>query len=249
MVPLLHVMRFYVSLLGLLGRSLLGRFLDGSLSRRLLPRRRRQQRLGLDALDEPNEALVHALHLLGRAVAAARPADAAVLVDEVRVADLGVEQANRLADVVGDAAAHEKVLVPVALREALAQRAHKHAYQPGLAGIVLIVDAYHLREAVAVARAAAAVLLQDLLQPRVGRGRGKGVGLRLGPLAAEDGDDGGAAGEERSGVARLLVALYYGLAVEVGEEEGELGLEEPRWRDKGLAVVVFEIVPVAKVGS
>lgn len=164
-----------------------------------------------------------------------------MVVDEVGVADLCVEQANRLANAVGDASADEEVLVPVLLREALAERAAEETNEPGLAGVVLVVDVDELREA--------GLAGDEVVQGRVGGAGGEAGDLLLRPLAAKDGDDGGAAGEQWRGVARGGVGLEEGLAVEVGEEEGELGLEEARGRDEGLALVELEVAPVAEVGT
>ena len=86
------------------------------------------------------------------------------------------------------------------------------------------------------------------MQRGVGLLGGEARDLPLGPLAAEDGHDGGAAGEERRRVTRRLVGLEERLAVEVREEEGELGLEQARGRDEGLAAVELQIAPVAEVG-
>ena len=70
--------------------------------------------------------------------------------------------------------------------------------------------------------------------------------MLLAPLAAEDGDDRGAAPELRGGVA-LGAVLVEGLAVEVGEVEGLVGAEEAGRGDEGFAVVVLEVGPVAEV--
>lgn len=85
------------------------------------------------------------------------------------------------------------------------------------------------------------------MQTRVGILGDEGVDLVLGPLAAEDRDDGGLATEEGGGVVWFLVGLEECAAEEVGEEEGHVGFEEAWRREEGFALVVFEVAPVAEV--
>ncbi|KAJ6445880.1 vesicle transport v-snare protein [Purpureocillium lavendulum] len=158
---------------------------------------------------------------------------AGVFLDFVDDAREALCQALDLVRVAGAAAGPADAAVVV--DEGAAEEAH----EPGLAGVVLVVDVDELGDA--------GVALDDVVQGRVGGARGEAGDLLLGPLAAEDGDDGCAAGEQGRRVAQRRVGLDESLAVEVGEEEGELGLEEARGRDEGLALVVLEVAPVAEL--
>lgn len=205
------------------------------------PCRRRQVSVPLDLLYHALQALGQTLALQGVCCSTARPANAAVVVYDVGIADFAVQQADRLPDIVGDAASHQEVLVPILLSKLLPQRSHEHADEPGLARVGLDVDVDKLGEVAAAG--------DDVVERRVGLLGDEAGGLALGPLTAEDGDDAGLAREQRSCVAGFLVRLEERLAVQVGEEEGELGLEQS-WRcDEGLALVELQVVPVAEVRS
>lgn len=207
----------------------------------LFPRRGRQFAFLLNAIDQSREALGKPITLLLSAGPATSPTNAAVLVHQICIADLAVQQADGFADMVRDAAADKKVLVPVLLGEPLAQRAHKEPDEPRLSGIVLVVYTNNLCQVPA--------LLDDLVHRRVGRFGDEAVGLLLGPLAAKDGYDGGLALEERRGVLCSLVVLHDGLAVQVREVKGQFPFEKARKGQKRLALVVLQIAPVAEIRS
>lgn len=208
-------------------------------SARLLSSRRRQLGFLANVVNKLGQTLCQALSLVLFTRTAACPANTAVLVDEVCVSDLAVQQTNRFANIVGDAAAYEEVLVPVSLGEALAERAHEEADEPRFACIILVVDIHMLCRS-RVAR-------KDFVQRRVSLFRSKRRYLGLGPLAAEDGDDGSAAGQEGRRVAGLLVVFEDGLAVEVREEERYFCLEESRRRNEGFTLVVLQVAPITEV--
>lgn len=134
-----------------------------------------------------------------------------MVIDQIRIANLAVEQANRLANLVRHTPLHEKVLVPIPLGEPLPQRSPKQLHQPRLAPVVLVVDVDHLRDVPASG--------QDLMQRRIGFWGHKCGHLLLGPLATEDGYDGRLARQEGGRVAGGLVCLEERLAVQVRKEE------------------------------
>lgn len=140
----------------------------------------------------------------------ARPTNTAVLIDQKDVADLAVKQANRFADVIGETSSHKEILVPVLLGELSSQGSHEEPHQPGLASIILIIDVDDL--------CGVGVLRQCFVKRGVFFLGSKGCDLLLSPTAAEETDDRCLAGEERSGIAWVLVRLQEGFAVKVGEE-------------------------------
>lgn len=93
------------------------------------------------------------------------------------------------------------------------------------------------------------MLGQDLVQRRVFLLGGKGGRLLLGPSAVEEGDDACLARQKRGCIARISVRLEEGLAVEVGEEERELRLEESWWGNEGFALVVLQVAPISEIRS
>ena len=164
------------------------------------------------------------------------------MINQIRIADLAVQQANRLPDLVRDAFCYQKIPLPVVLVHLLAQRAHEQPDQPRLHGVLLNVDLHQLR--------APTALLQDRLEGRVGFGGDKGTDLVLGPHAAEDGDDGAVAFEKGCGVGDLgSSVLGEGSAVQVREVEGEVGLEKTWRREEGLALMELHVAPVAEIGA
>lgn len=164
-----------------------------------------------------------------------------MLVDKVRVADLAVEQANGLANFVGDAALDQEVLVPIPLGKLLAQGTHEELDDPSFGSVVLVVDVDHLSKVL--------VLGEHSVEVGIGRFGGPGLHLGLGPLTAEDGDDRGAAGQHRCGVLGSGSLLLYGLAEQIREEERKFGLEEARRGDERFSFVELEIAPITKVRS
>lgn len=127
--------------------------------------------------------------------------------------------------------------MPILLAHLVPQRPGKQLDQHHLHPVLLDVDLHQLHPA--------AALFEDPVQGRVLLGGDKGLDLVLGPHAAEDGDDGGVAGEEGGGVCFL--AGGQGAAEEVGEVEGEVGFEEAGGREEGFAFVEGEVDPVAEV--
>ncbi|CRK27082.1 hypothetical protein BN1708_004304 [Verticillium longisporum] len=197
----------------------------------------------LHLIEDGPRALDEARQLVGRGGGAGGPADAAQVVDEVDVADLAVEQADGLADLGGDGAAHEKVATPLGGGEAAAQAAHEEADEPGLERVVLHVEAHELQAVVA------AGVGEQGVEGGVGGGGEEGVGLVLGPAALEQGDDGRLAVQDVGRGAEAAVRGVEGVADKVGEEEGDFGFEGARRREEGLAVVELEVAPVAEVGA
>lgn len=188
--------------------------------------------------DELPKALDEALLLIRQARPARSPPYPALRVDKIGISDLAVEQADRLLDVIANALPHEEIPPPILLAQPSPQRSHEQRHEPRLHRVILNVHPNNL--------SVDGVAGEHFRQGRVHLLGDERVDLLLTPLAAEDGDDGGAAPELRSGVT-LGAVLVEGLAVKVGEIEGLVGPEEARRGDEGFAVVVLEIGPVAEV--
>ena len=189
-------------------------------------------------MQSPSQAL--ALLIVG--LTTASPADPAQAVHQVHIADLAVQQANVLTDLVRERVPDNEVLGPVGLADLLADATHEQADEHVLEPVRLDVDVHVLRDV--------PVFLEQLRQGRVLRGARERLGLVLGPGPAEDGDDGRLAHERGSRVAlRAAFALEQRSAVQVREIERDVALEEARRREESLALVELQVAPVAEIGS
>ncbi|KAK7988070.1 hypothetical protein PG989_008385 [Apiospora arundinis] len=163
-------------------------------------------------------------------------------IHQVDVSDLAVQKADVLADLVRERVLDNKILPPVGLAHLLADAAQEQADEHVLEPVRLDVDAHVLRDV--------SVLGEQFRQGRVLRGARKGLGLVVGPGAAEYGNDGRLADERRRRVALgAALALEQRPAVQVREVERDVALEEARRRVKGLALVERQVAPVAEIRS
>ena len=76
----------------------------------------------------------------------ASPANLAVGIDQVDVANLAVQQTNGVSDIVFNAASDQKVLGPVLLGSHSPQSTSKGSQDPPFERIGLVVDLYQLTE-------------------------------------------------------------------------------------------------------
>lgn len=190
-------------------------------------------------IQQPQQARDQADALMTLGIATAGPAQPTLAIQKVDVANLAVEHADGLLDLVRDALAHHKVLVPVLLGHGLADGAGKELDKERLEPVLLNVDAHVLRLVL--------VLLERGLQLRVGLGGDEALRLAFGPLPAEDADHGHLARHDGRRVVRTPVRLGKSRTEQVWEPQREFALEGSGRADERLAFVVFEVGPVAKV--